>query len=226
MYGHKLQELRYQWDRSGWAYEDYQNYPIKDYLKLCPNIEKVYVNNTSILLDSDKEFLPKLEIYHYGFRFDPSNDIGMKILSDKYSRTLKCLRILINELNAEEMKTCIECIARFENLKELKLSLSNSEIKEPIDKNLAMIGKNCSKLSKLDLSFETSVPKSIFHLFSHFKAVKKINVILPNNTVLLGNIECFKHCKQLIELDIKYSELREDFFANIASLERNYNHFV
>ena len=32
-----------------------------------------------------------------------------------------------------------------------------------------------------------------------------------------GSVECFKHCKQLKELDIKYLELREDFFANIAS---------
>ena len=32
-----------------------------------------------------------------------------------------------------------------------------------------------------------------------------------------GNVECFKHCKQLIDIDINYPELTEDFFANIAS---------
>ena len=37
------------------------------------------------------------------------------------------------------------------------------------------------------------------------------------NTVLSGSVECFKHCKQLNELDIDYRKLREDFFANIAS---------
>ena len=32
-----------------------------------------------------------------------------------------------------------------------------------------------------------------------------------------GSIECFKHCKQLNDIDINYPKLREDFFANIAS---------
>ena len=39
----------------------------------------------------------------------------------------------------------------------------------------------------------------------------------PLGIELSGSVECFKHCKQLIELDINYCELREDFFANIAS---------
>ena len=41
--------------------------------------------------------------------------------------------------------------------------------------------------------------------------------IPDNRRELSGSVECFKHCKQLIELDIKYSELREDFFTNIAT---------
>ena len=216
-YGHKLQELRYQWDRSGMAYEDYQNYPIKNYLKLCPNLKNIHVNKTSILLDDDKEFLPKLESYQDQFGFNSSNEKQMKILSDKYSRRLKYLRIWIKEFSYKELKTCIECIARFENLKQLKLSFSNSETTEPIVKSLAMIGKNCNKLLKLDLSFESSVPKSIFYLFSHFKALKKLKITLPEYTVLSGSVECFKHCKQLNDIDINYPELREDFFTNIAS---------
>ena len=117
------------------AYEDYQNYPIKNYLKLCPNLKKIYVNNTSILLDEDKEFVPKLEYYQNRFGFNTSNDKHMMILSDKYSQRLKCLRIWIKELTSKQLKTCIKCIARFENLNELKLSFDNFETTEQIDKS-------------------------------------------------------------------------------------------
>ena len=216
-YGHKLQELRYQWDRSGFAYEDYQNYPIKEYLKMCPNIRKIHVINSSILLDDDKQFLPKLENYQHQWELIESNDKDMKILSDKYIQTMKCLRISFNELTAKELKTCFDCISRFENLRQLKLFISNFQTTEPINKNLLLIGKKCSKLSELDLSIESLVSKSIFNLFSHFKAIKKLKITLPNNTVLSESVECFKHCKQLKHLDIEYSGLREDFFTNIAS---------
>ena len=40
---------------------------------------------------------------------------------------------------------------------------------------------------------------------------------LTDSTVFNGSIESLKHCKQLKHLDIDYPELREDFFANIAS---------
>ena len=32
-----------------------------------------------------------------------------------------------------------------------------------------------------------------------------------------GNVECFKHCKQLYKLHISYPELTEHFFTNIQS---------
>ena len=31
------------------------------------------------------------------------------------------------------------------------------------------------------------------------------------------SVDCFKHCTELIELNIYYNKLREDFFANIDS---------
>ena len=36
---------------------------------------------------------------------------------------MKTLNVTLKNLTAEELKTCIECIARFEILKELKLYL-------------------------------------------------------------------------------------------------------
>ena len=44
-----------------------------------------------------------------------------------------------------------------------------------------------------------------------------MKLTFPLSTVLSGSVECFKHCKQLNDIDITYDELREDFFANIAS---------
>ena len=164
-YDHKLQELRYQWRRSGEAYDDYQNFSIEDYLKLCPNIKNIHVNQTSILLNADKEFLPKLENYRFGY--NPFNDKQMKILSDKYSQSLKCLRIWIKELTSKQLKTCIEYISRFENLKELKLHFETMKTTEPIDESLAIICQNCNKLLKLDLiiGFSISISNQFFDIF-------------------------------------------------------------
>ena len=122
-------------------------------------------------------------------------------------------------MTAEDLKTCIECIARFENLKELGLTITGSDITEPIDDCLSLIGQKCNKLLELDLSIKSSVPISdrFFDVFTHFKAIKKLKIELQDNIVLSGSVECFKHCKQLIELDITYPELREDFFTNIAT---------
>ena len=70
---------------------------------------------------------------------------------------------------------------------------------------------------KLDLHINRTVPisKGLFDIFSEFKDIKKLRIDLINNRVLSGSVECFKHCKQLNELDINFKRLREDFFANI-----------
>ena len=77
-----------------------------------------------------------------------------QILSDKYSQTMKTLNVTLKNLTAEELKTCIECIARFENLKELKLSIFRTNITQPIDDCLSLIDQKCNKLLKLDLSID------------------------------------------------------------------------
>ena len=69
----------------------------------------------------------------------------------------------------------------------------------------------------LDISSFTLLSNNFLALFSEFKSIKILNIRLTNNRVLSGSVECFKHCKQLKHLDINYPELREDFFANIAS---------
>ena len=171
------------------------------------------------------DFSPNLITIHfcpndyYNYFGIVSNDLNF--LSFKCSQTIKTLNVTFSHLMAEDLKTDIELISRFENLKELSLNLRyiNIHYSEPIDDCLSLIGQKCNKLLKLDLIFDKSVPitDQFFEIFSEFKSIKKLKInIMPKNK-LSGSVECFKHCKQLIDLDINYDELREDFFANIAS---------
>ena len=206
-YGHKLEELRLYGNSSD----------LEQILEYNPNLKKIRISEklNSKLLKESKEFLPKIE----EFEICPENVNQMKILSDKYTQTMKILNVKLFNMIIEELKTCIECIARFKNLKQLKLTMGFLKITEPIDDFLLMIGQKCNKLLKLDLSIDYSVPISdrFFKVFKEFKTLKKLKIILGYNTVLYGSVECFKHCKQLNDLHINYSELREDFFANIAT---------
>ena len=64
---------------------------------------------------------------------------------------------------------------------------------------------------------EIPISDRFFDVFTHFKSIKKLTIDLEHNPLLSGSIECFKHCERLTELDIKYPELIEDFFATIDS---------
>ena len=143
----------------------------------------------------------------------------MKILSDKYRQTMKILNVTLFRLTEEELKTCIECICRFENLKELKIEFFPMNIRKPIDDCFSLIGQKCNKLLKLDLSIHSSVPISdrFFDSFSKFKAIKKLKIRFGNDVKVKGNVKAFKHCKQLNNIEIIYLELTEDFFANIET---------
>ena len=162
----------------------------------------------------DQEFLPKLEKIETLFMASSEN---LKILLDKYSQTMKTLNLFFYDMTEEELKTCIECISRFENLKELALTLSVTDITEPMYSNLSLIGKKCTKILTLIL-INNSVPISdrTFDIFTEFKTIK-ILYVLSNVTLKKGSIESLKYCKQLKTLDIINTELTEDFFANIAS---------
>ena len=205
-YGHKLEELNlFRYSKQ-----------LEQILRLCPNLNKVRLPGNSQFPD-DKEFLPKIQ--HIINEKGPNTDINinnMVLLSSKYSQTMKTMDIFIVNVIAEELKTGIECIARFENLKELKLLLHTGMITEPIDDCLSLIGQKCNKLLKLDLKINSNsgISDQFFASFSEFKAIKKLKI---GSNELSGSVECFKHCKQLIELDITYNKLKEDFFANIAS---------
>ena len=206
--GHKLEELVL-----------CGNYGSKQQiLKLCPNVKKV--PEFDILFNEEKEYLPKLEHIFTSFEISFRNVNEVKILSDKYSKTLKILNISLNDfrMTIEEVNKSIEYISPFENLKELTLELKLSATIGPIDDCLSLIGQKCNKLLKLDLKIRVYSERLRFLTsFSEFNSLKKLTIDLPPFTRLSGSVEYFKHCKQLIELDINGPKLREDFFANIAS---------
>ena len=136
--------------------------------------------------------------------------------TDKYSRTMKTLNFRFHYLTGEESKTCIECISRFKNLKELKLVLL-LKTTEPINESIALIGRKCIKLLKFNISFSENIiiKEQFFDTISEFKAIKKLKIDLPFNTEMIGSVEYFKHCKQLIDLNIIYPNVTENFFTNV-----------
>ena len=231
MYGHKLEELDIEGNSDDMAH----------YLRYCPSIKKIISRHNSYLYNNDKEFLPKLEriesiicIFPSGETSNPDvNDL--KILSDKYSLSMKTLNLKFDYLKAEELKTCIDCLSRFENLRQLTLSFDYSNDRELIDESIGLIGRKCTKVFELDLRIKGPVLISdrFFTVLPNFKAIKKIKLYFPYIKSIDGSVECFKHCKQLNELDINYPQITEDFFTNIASFVpklqslriKNHKHF-
>ena len=212
MYGHKFEELDIKVNYG-------ENEVImKQILNFCSNVKSIKCSNLKTYFKNDINILPKLEHIKSVLKFSKQDLKLLKILSDKYSQTMKSLNITLRDMTAEELKTSIECIARFENLKELKLTIGYLKITQPIDDCLSLIGQKCNKLLKLDLIINNNVPISdiFLDIFSLFKAIKKLMINITENTLLSGSVECFKHCTELIDLEIYYNQLTEDFFENIA----------
>ena len=118
----------------------------------------------------------------------------MKILSDKYYKTLKSLSVKISDLTAEELKTCIEYIARFQNLKELNLEFGSLKVTEPIDDYLSLIGRKCSKLLNFYLNINSLVPIShrFFALFSPIQSLKNSDHIFTAQYSIVGKYRMFQ----------------------------------
>ena len=221
MYGHKLEEL----DLNPGELEEEEELDLKhgcpkfiDALQFCQNLKIINYESLSYYLTRQNEFLPKLERIKSTFTVCDLNCNKLTILSNKYSQTMKTLDVKLDFLSTDQLKTSINNICRFENLTELKLEFM-FVITEPIDNSLSLIGQKCNTLLKLDLSIGSEIPISdrFFYIFNKFEAIKKLKIKLEHNTVLAGSVECLKNCKQLNELEIIYSELREDFFANIET---------
>ena len=216
-YGHRLEELNLFGD----------NEHFEQIFRLCPNLKSVRLTDNFVQFPEDNKFLPKLEqISNLDIHTEDINN--MITLSSKYSKIMKSIDISLNHITAEELKTCIECISRFENLKELKLNLFTMKVEEPIDDCLSLIGQKCNKILKLDLKFITSFPitNQFIASFSEFKAIKKLKIELLNNEFNMNlSVKGFKHCKQLNELDINYPELK-GFLKGTQRVTDGYNKVI
>ena len=212
-YGHKLERLRL-------VVEDEE---VKQILEFCPNLKRLKVSDTSALMTGDKKLLPKLEHVKSYLFISVDNLNQFQTFTDKYSQTLKTLYVSFDDLNEEELQTCIDCMSRFVNLRVLKLSISSLRTTESIDDCLSLIGQKCTKLLifYLNLHHPITISKRFFNVFTEFKAIKKLNVILNIKQEVNGSVECFKHCKQLKQLDIQFLRLKEEFFANIDKFVPN-----
>ena len=223
--GHKLEELILMAGNFGQIY------------KYCPNVKKVFAYNLSwfsevseILPNNVEQINTKWNESCFSIEADNifTDCYQLEILADKCSQTLKILNIRflctepekqkISVVSKESIKEWIDCITRFENLQSLTLGFYYLNITEPIDDCLSLIGQKCNKLLKLDVTigYSVAISEKLLDVFSEFKAIKKLKIFAWNK-VLPGSVKCFKHCKQLNELDIKCNDISEDFFANIAS---------
>ena len=116
-YGHKLEELNL---RGYESHENYENYEdqndIDNYVKLiqqsCPNLKCIKIYYNSVLIDQDINLLPKLQ--NIGQNFNVNE---LKVLSDKYSQTMKILEVC---LLTEEDNCNLMHISRFEKLAFIK----------------------------------------------------------------------------------------------------------
>ena len=217
IYGHKLEEL---------IISDAYKTTIEEILKFCPNLKKLEIPYKLILFKENKKFPPKLQEFSFGvhcIQIYSEDVIKMKIWVNKLRKTLKTLNLKLLYLTAEELKTSVECIARFENLTQLTLEISPaySESELTIDDCLSLIGQKCNKILKLDLDinycYANNISEQFFDIFTEFKSIKILKITLNTLITVKGSVESLKHCKQLKHLDITYTKLTEDFFTDIES---------
>ena len=136
MYGHKLEEL----------YID-ENFleiteEMKQILKFCPNVKSIKCPFLERYFNKEINILPKLEHIKSLLVISHLDMNLIEKLPDKYSQTIKTLHICPGHImDDEELKTCIECIARFENFKELNLIFGYLKTTQPIDNLVSLIGQ-------------------------------------------------------------------------------------
>ena len=113
IYGHRLEELIIK------RRNEEDNEEIKEFLRFCPNITNIFVAKFPLVLNESKVFLPKLKHINKTFDIGFEDMNELKILADKYSKTLNRLDVEFDFLFDEELNTCVDCICRLEKLKVL-----------------------------------------------------------------------------------------------------------
>ena len=167
-YGHKLEELH--------LILDYKL--LKKFLDLCPNLKKVQVNDSEVLLTEGNDFLPQLEHVVSRLYIYSGNIHKFHTFANKYSQTLKHLSAEIsNELSGQSLKTCIEYISRFDNLQQLDLMINYRQNIQTLN-CLSLIGQGCTKLVMFHviIYYELPMSKQFFYIFLKFKTLKRLTI--------------------------------------------------
>ena len=192
------------------------------FLPMCPNIKKIDIDKLGWTLNDligtlGNISLTKLQVIRSFIIIDGESN-GLKQLFDNYGTSLKGLKIIIAITSSDELKTCFAHISRFESLESLELEIY--ENKEQIDESLKKLAKKCTKLKELGLKANKSsvISNGFFFALSEFRSLERLVLDFEDITDKLeGSVECFKHMTRLKHLSINYSQLNEDFFANIPS---------
>ena len=229
--GHQLTEIKF----LGSCF-DKQHDTIRDFLRLCPNVKKVYfrlcinprVGEIDIFVNNGNEFLPKLEDIG-DLRVRPNEMKNFEVFAHQFSRTMQKLSIEMFGLSVAQLKTCLTLISTFKNLESLKVSASKylnpkqieEKSNETIDESLSKIVSNCPHLKKLHLTinYKSMVANRLMSVLSELKSATDLNLWLSNQIPKLDEtIECLKNCQELKRFEIFATDLTEDFFANIHTV--------
>ena len=191
----------------------------KHLLRFCSNLIRITIYDFPSFIE---DFLPKLKHIDTVISIDLSDQNPNKIkpMIDNYSQSVKKLKVCFqSNLSATQtdLNDCLNSISLLENLQSLHLLFHYLPNRGQFVNNLKLIGQKCTKLSELEIRENVEISYPFFSIFSEFKNIKKLMISLPESTVLSGSVESFKHCKQLIDIEICYPELTEDFFTVIAS---------
>ena len=230
-FGHKLKEIEFhEYCKRKLASN------LKKFLQFCPNLIRI-VNYTDIFgihgyhtfIYKKKNFLPKLEdIRIIGIHYNNKNK--MKILSDKYQKKIKHLEIEFSKkyfsqksLNHEDLKTCLNQLSLFVNLRSLKLQILihiNDSQQNSVEKCLEQLFKNCDKMERLSFTCY-SISNKFFNILSNLKSLERLRLDFRISKLLTESVECLKECHKLKHLMICCDELNENFFDDIHTYVPN-----
>ena len=222
--GHLLEKVKF----DGFSYSSLD---IREFLKLCPNLKAIDVEPDSLFIREEKHFLPELEDIERIHIRHKNSDLFRKfeILTDKYGNSMKNVKLIMYnysilqsyQITGDQLKTVVAYLSLFKNLRSLELTLfdgNDENITEPIDDSLAMIGQNCTKLTKLKLVIAGRhiISNNFFNALSQFSNVEKLFLELNVMKNLEGSPQCLK-LRRLKYLHIECDGLNKVFLSSFET---------
>ena len=145
----------------------------------------------------------------------------MKIFTDKYGKTMKSIKISLNDLTTDDLKSCLIELSLFENLQSLDLSIDNYDIKHnAIDEYLRQMTRNLNKLKNFSLKIcnqYSLISGDFFTLLPQLKQIESLELELEIDGQSIVSIKSMIECPKLKKLVIDYAKLTKSFFKDIQS---------